>query len=128
MYTLITIFYVALLGIITMILLKRREVVTGHPSIVSRMGSGSDRFFHAIFAAVIKFLSYINRHTAIALAQWLAVHVLKYVRAIYVDAKHAFVSHPQGKKIMDAVRGRGEVAKHGASFYLRQIAETPRVK
>ena len=109
-----------------MILLKRREARTGKPSLVSRMGSGSDHVFHSIFGTIGKGLSYVNRHTAAALAQWLTIHVLKYIRSIYVEAKDKAISHPQGKKILDAVRGRGEVKDHGASFFLRRIAEQPR--
>jgi hypothetical protein len=48
--------------------------------------------------------------------------VLKYVRGWYVELKHKFISTPQGKRMMDAVRGRGQVKDHGASFYLRRIS------
>ncbi len=105
-----------------MILLKRREVMTGKPSIVSRIGSDTDHIFHAIFSAVGKALSYINKHTFAALAHLVAVFILKHVRNVYVHFKHRFISNPQGKKLIDAVRGRGEVTDHGASFYLRRIA------
>ena len=123
MYTLITIFYISSFGIVLMLLLKRHEAKSGHPTIVSRLGRGSDDFFHAIFGAVGKIFSYINKHTFIALGHWMAFHVLVRIRTVYVDLKARALEHPQGKKMLDAVRGRGEVKDHGASFYLRRIAE-----
>lgn len=122
MYTLIILFYIALLGIIGMIWYKHHEAKTGHLSVVARLGRGSDHLFSTIFAAVHRFFSYINRHTFIALGHWVAFHILASVRKVYVELKHKFISHPQGKKMIDAVRGRGEVRKHGASFYLRKIS------
>ena len=106
-----------------MILLKRREVYSGHQSIVSKIGSGSDHFFHAIFSRIHRFISYINKHTFIALAQWVIFHVLLRMRKVYVEIKHHAVNNPHGKKMIDAVRGRGEVKNHGASFYLRRISQ-----
>ncbi|MDB5238707.1 MAG: hypothetical protein JWO00_42 [Candidatus Parcubacteria bacterium] len=105
-----------------MILLKRREVMTGKPSIVSRIGSNTDHIFHALFTSVGKGFSYINKHTFIALAHLIAFYILKNIRHVYIELKHRFISNPQGKKLIDAVRGRGEVTDHGASFYLRRIA------
>lgn len=122
MYTLITLFYISLLGIVMMVVLKRHEMKTGRATIISRLGAGSDRLFSAVFAAVRKGFSYLNRRTFIALAQWLAFHVLKRVRNVYVSVKDRFISTPHGKKLIDAVRGRGEVKDHGASFYLRRIS------
>ncbi|MEN9912745.1 MAG: hypothetical protein RLY66_153 [Candidatus Parcubacteria bacterium] len=123
MYTLISIFYVSLIGIILMLLLKRREVKTGHPSLISRLGRGTDTFFQVIFSATRKFVSYINRHTFIALGHWIAFHILVHVRKIYVEIKSWFLANPHGKHIMDAIRGRGEIKKEGASFYLRRISD-----
>lgn len=124
MYTLIALFYASLVAMLVMVVSKRHEVKTGKPSVLSRLGQGSDHFFHTIFTAVGGFFSYINKHTFIALAQWVAIHVLKYIRGWYVELKHKFISTPQGKKMMDAVRGRGQVRDHGASFYLRRIGES----
>lgn len=124
MYTLISIFYISLLGIAGMILYKRHEVKSGHPTILSRLGQGSDHFFHTIFSTVSEVISYINKHTFIALAQWIAIHILKYIRSWYVEVKHRFISTPHGKKMMDAVRGRGQIKDHGASFYLRRLGES----
>jgi len=123
MYTLISIFYISLLGMIIMVLFKRHEVKTDKPSLISRLGQGSDHVFHALFGAVGKGISYINKHTFIAVAQWMTFHVLVRVRKVYVEVKHQALANPHGKKMIDAVRGRGEVRDHGASFYLRKIAE-----
>lgn len=122
MYTLITIFYVSLLGMMALVLLKRHEVKTGKPSLVSKIGAGSDHIFSAVFTTAGKGISYLNKHTFIALGHLIAFYVLKTLRKPYVEMKHRFISHPQGKKLIDAVRGRGEVTDHGASIYLRRIA------
>src|SRR5690349_7366010 len=105
-----------------MILLKRREARTGHPNLISRMGRVSDNLFHAIFSSVGQVVSYINKHTFIALAQLVAYHILLPIRRVYVELKHKTLANPHGKKVIDAVRGRGEVKDHGASFYLRRIS------
>ena len=123
MYTIIGIFYFSLVIMLLMIVLKRGEVKSGHPSIVSRLGRGSDQFFHQIFSAVSTALSYINKHTLVALGHWMVFHVLVHIRRVYVEIKAMFLATPQGKKMLDAVRCRGEVKNHGASFYLRRISE-----
>jgi len=122
MYTLIIIFYVSLLGMAAMLLLKRQEVKTGHPSLFSRLGQGSDRFFSSLFTAVRQTVSYINKHTFIALAQWVAFHVLVHVRKVYVELKDLALKNQHSKKVIDMVRGRGEISNQGASFYLRRIS------
>jgi hypothetical protein len=123
MYFLITIFYLSFFGIIIMILFKRHEVKTAKPSIISRLGQGSDHIFHALFSGVGRVISYINKHTFIAIAQWVTFHILVRVRKVYVEIKHHTISNPHGKRMIDAVRGRGEVKDHGASFYLRKIRQ-----
>ena len=107
---------------IAMVAFKRHEVKTGIPSFASKVGAGSDHVFQSVYSAVRRGLSYVNRRTFIALAQWLAFHVLKFFRTLYVEIKHRFISTDHGKKLIDAVRGRGEVSDHGASFFLRNIA------
>ncbi|MGC9605808.1 MAG: hypothetical protein ABSF56_03630 [Minisyncoccia bacterium] len=125
MYTTIAIFYISIAGMAALILLKRRELKTGVPSLVSKMGAGSDHFFQTVFSAVRRDLSYLNRRTAAAIASWAAYHVLLRIRNIYISIKSRFIANPQGKKLLDAVRGRGEVSDHGVSFYLRRIAADP---
>ncbi|MEI8249110.1 MAG: hypothetical protein WCG07_01285 [Candidatus Taylorbacteria bacterium] len=124
MYTLIITFYISLILVILMIWNKHHEVTSGHPSVLSRWGTKTDNFFNSIFAHIKKGFSYLNKHTFIALAQWMTFHVLVRVRKVYVYLKHQFISHPHGKRMIDAVRGRGEVKDHGASFYLRRISRT----
>lgn len=87
------------------------------------MGKKSDHIFHAFFSGISKSISYVNKHTFIAVAQWITFHILVRVRKVYVEVKHQTLANPHGKKMIDAVRGRGEVKDHGASFYLRKIAE-----
>lgn len=106
-----------------MLLLKRREIKTGIPSIISRLGSGSDKFFHVIFDSISRFFSYLNKHTFMALGHWIAFHIFVHIRKVYVAIKARFMAHPQGRKMIDAVRGRGEIKNHGASFYLRRIGD-----
>jgi hypothetical protein len=128
MYTLITIFYVSLAGMIAMVVLKRHENKTGRPNLVSRAGAGTDQLFQSVYGSTKHGLSYVNRKTFTAIGQWIAFHILKAVRGVYVSVKDRFISHPQGKKLIDAVRGRGDVTEHGASFFLRQIAEDGKPK
>jgi hypothetical protein len=107
---------------IAMVMLKRREVNTGKKSIFSKIGAVTDQFFSVIFETLKKWISFINRHTFIALAHIIAYHVLLRIRNIYVELKHRALSNPHGKKLIDAVRGKGEISNHGASFYLRRIS------
>lgn len=123
MYTLISLFYISFVGIIAMILLKRYEVKSGNPTLVSRLGSSIDHWLYSVFLMVKKMIGYINRKTAIAIIQILAYHILLRIRRVYVEIKHRALLNPHGKKLIDAVRGRGEVRNHGASFYLRRISD-----
>ena len=125
MYTLIVAFYVSLIGIVVMVLLKRREVKSGHPSLVSRIGAGTDHIFNVIFGSIRRAVNFFNRHTMIALSQWLAFHVLLRMRKIYIELKHRALINPHTKKVIDAVRGRAEIRHEGASFYLRRISNEP---
>ncbi len=111
-----------------MLLLKRREVMSGKESFISRIGSGVDHVFQGAHSRIKLGLSYMNRRTFAALAHWIAYHILLRVRRVYVEAKSKTLSTPQGKKLIDAVRGRGEVRDHGASFYLRRISADHPVK
>ena len=122
MYILIALFYVSLCALLLMLALKKHEQKTGHPSLVSRIGSGTDHIFHAIFSRVGTWISYINRRTFIVIGQLVAFHALLGIRNVYVEIKHRTLQNHHGRKILDAVRGRGEVNKHGASLYLRRIS------
>ncbi len=123
MYPLIITFYLSFIGIIVMVLMKRHEVKSGKVTVVSRLGQGSDQFFHRIFSLVKEGASYVNKHSFIAIAQGAAFHVLLPIRKIYVELKHRALSNPHSRKVVDAVRGRGEITPHSASFYLRRIGD-----
>ncbi|MCL5781824.1 MAG: hypothetical protein M1459_00490 [Patescibacteria group bacterium] len=123
MYTYISIFYASILSMALMLYLKALEVKTGRVSIVSRMGRGTDHIFTAIHAKIQRMISYINRKTFVALLQWIAYHVLLRIRKVYVELKHRALQNPHGKRLIDAVRGRADIRRHGASFYLRRISE-----
>jgi len=123
MYTRIAIFYISLLGMVLMLLLKRHELQSGRPTVVSRLGRGVDHIFHIIFAYIKRIKAFFSRRTFIGIVQWSAYHVLLRIRKIYVDLKHQALSNPHGKKVIDAVRGRAEVKDHGASIYLRRISD-----
>jgi hypothetical protein len=122
MYTTIGIFYGSLLLMMFMVMLKAREVRTGHPTVTSRMFAHMDDYFSRIFRAVQRTISYANKHTLISLAQWIAYHILRHIRAWYIELRLRAYENPHGKKVIDAVRGRGEVRKHGSSVYLKRIS------
>ena len=122
MYFLITIFYLGFIGIVAMILFKRHEFKTGKPSVVSRLGRKTDKFLSNSYHQVKFGLSYINKRTFIVVAQWIAYHILLRVRKMYVEVKHQALSNPHSKNVILAVRGRADVKKHGASFFLRRIS------
>ncbi len=128
MYSLISIFYVSPIGMAAMLFFKRREVVSGKESFFSKAGAGSDHVFQAAHSHIRRALSYVNRRTFAALAHWIAYHVLFAIRSVYVEAKAKTLSTQSGKKLIDAVRGRGEVKDHGASFYLRRISADHPIK
>jgi hypothetical protein len=96
---------------------------TGKPTVVSNLGRSIDHILSSIFAEIKKFVSYLNRKTMIAIFHLVAYHILLRIRKIYVEIKHQTLLNPHGKKLIDAVRGRGEVKNHGASFYLRRISD-----
>ncbi len=105
-----------------MIYIKSQEVKTGKLSIFSRIFSDTDLFFNKLFESTKRGISYFNKHTFIVVSQWIAFHVLYRIRKVYVDVKHEALLNPHSRKVIDAVRGRGEVRKEGASFYLRRIS------
>ena len=123
MYIYISIFYISLAGIIAMIMIKRREVLSGQRTNLSSLGYSLDNNLHNLSQRIRLGIRYFNRKTLFAIFNILAYHVLLRVRKIYVEIKHRTLLNPHGKKLIDAVRGRGEVRNHGASFYLRRISD-----
>lgn len=119
----IIVFLVALLGIIIMIVLKAFELRSGKKSLLSRIGEGTDHIVHAVYDNVKFCVNHINVHNLIVLMQWIAVHVLSSLRSMYIWLYHLAHRHPHSKKVIDMVRGKGEVDSNGgSSFYLKQIS------
>jgi len=122
MYLLITIFYISLFGIIAMIIIKRKEIKTPKAFALQSTESSIEKNLTKTYTNFVKFFKMFNKHTFIALSQYLTFHLLFSIRKVYVELKHRTLLNPHGKKMIDAVRGRGEVKNHGASFYLRRIS------
>ncbi len=122
MYILISIFYISLIGIIAMIFIKRAEMKNGDLSLADKIESSVEVTLSNIYAKIVAYSKLLNRQTFVALVQFLTFHVLLRIRNIYVNIKHRTLQNPHGKRMIDAVRGRGEIKNHGASFYLRRIS------
>ncbi|MDP3962299.1 MAG: hypothetical protein Q8Q03_00300 [bacterium] len=106
-------FFASFAGIIGMIFWRRMPTV--------------ERWDGAIYAAynrVRKFILYFNKRTAIALVQLIAYHILSWARSAYIWLHRKAHAHPPSKKVIDMVRGRGEVDRNGGtSFYLKKIGK-----
>lgn len=105
-----------------MITLKARRLKLDVRSQFSFVSEKVDHKIRDIFHDIRVFISYFNRKSAVALVQWIAYHVLSWARKVYMwgyDKAHA---HPHSKKVIDMVRGRGDIENiGGASFYLKRI-------
>lgn len=122
MYILVASFYISLLGIISMIVLKRFELRSANTNSSANVSSLEIRLQN-IYNSINRSLKMLNRKTFIALAQYITFHILYRIRKVYVELKHRALMNPHGKRMIDAIRGRGEINKHGASFYLRRISD-----
>lgn len=85
------------------------------------MGKGSDAVISRSYHSTIRLMAYLNKKTFILAVQLVAYHILLRVRRMYVEIKDRALHNPHSRKVIDAVRGRGEINRHGASFYLRRI-------
>ena len=118
------VFLVALAGIAGMIELKYLEIKKGRKLFLSRLGESTDHIVHAAYDHVRIFLSHFNRRTCIEAAQYIAVHVLSWLRSIYIRLYHLAHRNPHSKKVIDMVRGRGEANSNGgSSFYIKQMVQ-----
>lgn len=117
-----TSFFVSLLGIICMIYLKARRLKMDARSRFSFVSAKVDHKIRGTFTGIRTFFSYFNRKSAIALIQWIAYHILSWARAAYIWIQKKAHAHPPSKKVIDMVRGKGEVDSTGASFYLKNLA------
>jgi len=105
-----------------MIIIKRKEIKTPKAFALQSTESSIEKNLTKTYTNFVKFFKMFNKHTFIALSQYLTFHLLFSIRKVYVELKHRTLLNPHGKKMIDAVRGRGEVKNHGASFYLRRIS------
>jgi hypothetical protein len=117
-------FYISLVGILGMIGLRSFEIRSGKRPWLSRLADNTDHLVHDFFGKVTRGISYINKKSAVALIQWIAYHILSWARKVYIWAHRKAHAHPPSKKVIDMVRGKGEVKKNGgASVYLKRISE-----
>jgi hypothetical protein len=103
-----------------MILLKRRELKNNHSS---TSDNAIEKTLSKLFGHIQYSIKLLNKKTFAALVQYITFHILFRIRKVYVEIKHRTLLNPHGKRMIDAVRGRGEVKNHGASFYLRRISD-----
>ncbi len=107
-----------------MISIKVYEIRSGKKSIISKVSDNTNHIVHNFFNATKKFISYFNRKTALALLQWIAYHILSWVRKTYIRLRNMAHMHPPSKKVLDMVRGKGDINKNGgSSIYLKMISE-----
>lgn len=116
-------FYISFIGIIGMIGIKSRELKSGRKSFISRLSDHTNHIVHDYYARIVVFIKYINRRSALALIQWIAYHVLTWARNLYIWAYRKAHAHAPSKKVIDMVRGKGEIKRNtGSSFYLKSIS------
>ena len=117
-------FYISFLGIIGMIGFKAMELRSGKKSWISRLADKTNHIVHDYISNVKRYISYINRRSALALVQWIAYHILTWARNAYIWAYKKAHAHAPSKKVIDMVRGKGEVNRNGgSSFYLKSISD-----
>jgi hypothetical protein len=117
------IFYTAIFGLVLMVYLKARRLKLDMRSRWSHLSERVDGKIRRGFAQVMTFLSYFNRKSAAALLEWSAYHALSRIRKAYLWIHQKAHAHPKSKKIIDMVRGKGEVENMGgASLYLKRIS------
>lgn len=116
-------FFVSLAFIITMVVIKSMEIQKGKKYFFSRLAEKTDHLFQKVYTAIKDAISYVNKHNLIALLQIIAYHILSWIRKGYLKVHAKAHAHPHSKKVIDMVKGKGEVHKGGASFYLKRISE-----
>lgn len=117
-------FFISFLGIIVMIWLKSFELKANKKLKLTLLAEKTDHKVHAVYHKTRTYISYINRKSAVALIQWIAYHILSWVREFYIKLHRKAHAHPPSKKVIDMVRGKVDLGKEGgASFYLKKISE-----
>ena len=100
------------------------EIRSGRKSWISRIADRTNHRVHDVFDWIKKSISYINRKSAIVLIEWIAYHILSGVRKVYIWAYNKVHAHPPSKRVIDMVRGKGEVNRNGgSSIFLKKISE-----
>jgi hypothetical protein len=116
-------FYISFFGIVGMIAFKLSEIKTGKRSFISRISDKNNHKVREYYRTFRRYVSYINRRSALALIQWIAYHILTWARNAYIWAYKKAHAHAPSKRVIDMVRGRGEVNRNGgSSFYLKSIS------
>lgn len=116
-------FFVSLLGIVGMLVLKARRLKMDARSKFSFVSEKVDGKIRVAFGGVRTFFSYFNRKSAVALLQWIAYHILSWMRSLFLWLQEKAHAHPHSRKVIDMVRGKGELdMTGGASFYLKNLA------
>ncbi len=117
-------FYISYAGIVGMIFYKSTELSSGRKLFLSRWADTTNDKIHLVYNETRRYISYINKRSALALVQWIAYHILSWARECYIWLHKKAHAHPPSKKVIDMVRGRGEVQRNrGASVYLKRIGE-----
>ena len=117
-------FYISLAGILGMLWFKAMELRSGKTNWVLKAVNIMNHKVHDGYVWIKEKIAMINKRTAIVLIQWIAYHILSWARELYIWAHKRAHAHPHSKRVIDMVRGRGEVKKNGGvSFYLRSIGE-----
>ncbi len=121
-------FYISFLGVIGMISMKSYEIRSGRRLWISKITDKTNRFFTKVYFYFTKLISYMNRKSAIALIQWIAYYILSWARETYIWAHKKAHAHPPSRKVIDMVRGRGEIKRNGgSSFFLKRISEVDEI-
>ena len=107
-----------------MLWFKAMELRSGKTNWVLKAVNIMNHKVHDGYVWIKEKIAMINKRTAIVLIQWIAYHILSWARELYIWAHKRAHAHPHSKRVIDMVRGRGEVKKNGGvSFYLRSIGE-----
>jgi hypothetical protein len=116
-------FFLSFAGILGMLGFKTIELRSGKKSWISRIADKTNHIFHDYITNIRRYISYINRRSALALVEWIAYYILTWARNAYIWVYKKAHAHPPSKKVIDMVRGRVEVNRNGgSSFYLKSIS------
>ena len=128
MIAIISIFYLSLAILISMLWMKRLELVSGKKHFLAAVADKNDHKFDKLHRDIRSIVSYFNKHTFIAFLQWLAAGILSWLRNLYIKLFHLARKYPHSKKVIDMVQGRGETnGMGGASFFLKKISDESNV-